>query len=202
MQPDGARPLADFLSQSFGGPVPVGPIQSGDASVATLVYAGGRLYAAANTAVANDVGRERVGVAWWIIDPHVPYSGPATMATQGYISIERGSVLYPSLAVRPDGVGAMGLTLVKGLGAFYPSAAYVRLGAIAPDAVHVAAAGAAPQDGYSEYGAYFGSPPRFGEGAAAVDPDGSLWLSQQFVPDAPRLLLANWGTFVTHLTAP
>ena len=200
-QPDGPRPLADFLSQTFGVPVPVGPIQPGDASVAALVFAAGRLYAAANTAIANDVGRERVGVAWWVIDPHVPYGGPATMAEQGYVSIERGSVLHPSLAVRADGTGAMGLTLVKGLGAFYPSAAYVRFGTAPPDTVHVAAAGAAPQDGYSEYGGYFGSPPRFGDGAAAVDADGSLWLSQQYIPDAPRVLLANWGTFVTHLPA-
>src|SRR5713101_5179305 len=69
-------------------------------------------------------------------------------------------------------------------------------------AVHIAGPGAGPQDGFTEYPA-FGAPvrPRWGDYSAAVaDADGSIWLAAEYIPNAPRDIFANWGSFVMHVT--
>ena len=67
--------------------------------------------------------------------------------------------------------------------------------------VHVAAEGAGPEDGFTGYTA-FGFPrvARWGDySAAAADDSGNLWLATEFIPNAPRAPLANWGTFIMRI---
>ena len=68
--------------------------------------------------------------------------------------------------------------------------------------VHVAAAGAGPDDGFSGYNFFSGgNTGRWGDYSAAVaDSSGTIWIGHEFIPNAPRTLLANWGTFVSHVT--
>jgi hypothetical protein len=41
---------------------------------------------------------------------------------------------------------------------------------------------------------------RWGDyGAAAIGANGSIWLANEYVSPRPRTVLANWGTFVTHI---
>jgi hypothetical protein len=35
--------------------------------------------------------------------------------------------------------------------------------------------------------------------AAAADESGNLWLATEFIPNAPRVPLANWGTFIMRI---
>ncbi len=68
----------------------------------------------------------------------------------------------------------------------------------ANQSVRLASAGALPDDGFTAYAAYGGSGvARWGDYSAAVsDERGNLWFGVEYIPNAPRTLLANWGTFV------
>lgn len=60
------------------------------------------------------------------------------------------------------------------------------------------AEGAAPQDGFA---AYFDGRPRWGDySAAAVGPNGDIWMATEMIPGGPRTKYGNWGTFIgrTH----
>jgi hypothetical protein len=66
--------------------------------------------------------------------------------------------------------------------------------------IQIAAAGALPDDGFSGYGgARVG---RWGDYGAAVadDESGNIWMASEYIPNAPRTVNANWGTFVTQVT--
>ena len=78
-----------------------------------------------------------------------------------------------------------------------PTTAGVAWFAVAPSV----AAGAAAEDGFTGYTAFGGSRvARWGDySAAATDEFGNLWLATEFIPEAPRSLLANWGTFVARI---
>ena len=50
---------------------------------------------------------------------------------------------------------------------------------------------------HSDGGAFGGRVARWGDYTAAVaDADGSIWIATEYIPNAPRTLLANWGTFI------
>jgi hypothetical protein len=40
-----------------------------------------------------------------------------------------------------------------------------------------------------------------GDYSAAVFADGAIWMGNELIPNAPRTLLANWGTFLSRLPA-
>jgi hypothetical protein len=202
VQPDGPRPLAaSLLAAGFpASATKLELIAGNDDRMNAAVFAAGKLWSAVNTVVKTPNGPTRVGIAWFGIAPSVAggrVSG--TVATQGYVAVNRQSVLYPSFAVRPDGTGALTFTLVGP--DFFPSAAYALLGGGRVGTVHVAAPGAFPEDGFSGYPPFGGArTARWGDySAAAVDELGRLWLAAEFIPNAPRTINANWGTFVTRL---
>jgi hypothetical protein len=68
--------------------------------------------------------------------------------------------------------------------------------------VHIAAAGTAPEDGFTGYPSLGGDvAARWGDYSAAVaDEHGNLWFATEFIPAASRTLLANWGTFIGKIT--
>ncbi len=69
--------------------------------------------------------------------------------------------------------------------------------------IHIAGAGKAPEDGFSGYAPYAPDSigvARWGDYSAAVALwDGSIWAASEYIPSGPRTMLANWGTFVSHI---
>ena len=97
----------------------------------------------------------------------------------------------------------------KGVGPdYYPSAAFVSIDttSAAPSSIQIAGAGAAPEDGFSGYGPIAGCPTCSGDGVArwgdystaVADGDGTIWSISEYIPNAPRTPLANWGTFISR----
>jgi hypothetical protein len=204
-------------SQQKPGPTPFGDLIKGlkiatehlpliagnDDRMQQVMFDGANLWGALNTVVKPENGPTRVGTAYFVVQPSVARSGAvsATIVRQGYLSVNNNSVLYPSVAVNSSRVAAIGLTLVGP--DYYPSAAYVRLsGAGAPNTLNIAAAGAAPEDGFTGYVSQQDSrTARWGDySAATVDEAGNLWFATEYIPALPRTQLANWGTYIGKIT--
>jgi hypothetical protein len=196
----------DAVSQKSG-PIPLGSsmgaplsfIDGGDTRVQSVTYAGSRLYVTVASQVLDDTARRVVGAAYVVLSP-VVRSGVLGMSVvrQGYLAVRQNHLLRPAIAVNAKGKGAIAVTLV-GPG-YFPSAAFIPVdGYPNGQTVFVAAAGTAPQDGFT---GYEGSPARWGDySTATVAPDGSVWMIMQYIPaDAPRTEAANWGTYVRRYT--
>jgi hypothetical protein len=171
-----------------------------------VVYAAGELWSGVNTVIQPPNGPTRVGIAYFIVTPSVSNGQVSgTMANQGYIAANQENVLFPSIGVNASGSGVIGFTLVGP--DYYPSAAYAPIDATnGAGAIHIAGAGAGPADGFTGYAPFSptgasGRTERWGDYSAAVaDSDGSIWLATEYIPGTPRTLLANWGTYISHVT--
>ncbi|MEK6207421.1 MAG: hypothetical protein AABM32_07250 [Chloroflexota bacterium] len=195
-------------------------LDSSDTRMMQVVYAGGLLYGALDTAVIVS-GQEKAGIAWFVIRPSA--SGrdgiKGEIVSQGYLAVAGNNVTYPAIAVRPDGKGVIAFTLVGT--DYYPTAGYVTFSATTgTSSVHVAERGLGPSDGFTSYKAFVGDPPRtrWGDyGAAAVDGT-SIWIASEYIAQtctltqyatapfgscgATRTALANWSTRVTQVALP
>jgi hypothetical protein len=139
------------------------------------------------------------------------------VTNQGYIGVAGQNVIYPAVAALANGTGAMTYTLAGTN--YFPSQGYSLVGPNGvTGAVHVAAAGAGPQDGFSEYtGA--GGPgtpvrPRWGDYGAAVPVGNTIWLASEYIGQScsfaayqhdptcgnTRAPLINWGTRISAVT--
>ncbi len=207
-QKPGATPLADLLKIKNN---PLGVvtnehlelIDGNDDRMQQVVLADGSLWSSLNTVVKPQNGPVRVGAAWFIVTPS--WSGgtlSAAMTKQGYVAANRENVAFPSIGVNAAGKGVMTFTLVGP--DYYPSAAFATVDKVnGAGAIQIAAGGAAPDDGFTGYGAFGGRVARWGDYSAAVaDSDGSIWLAVEYIPGGPRSLLANWGTFVSRVVVP
>ena len=175
-------------------------VDGDDDRMQQVVFAAGSLWSALGTVVKGPNGPVRVGAAWFIVTPS--WSGgtlSARMANQGYVAPSGNSVSYPSIGVNASGKGVMTFTLVGP--DYFPSAGFVKIDAVnGTGPIQIAAAGAGPDDGFTGYGAYGGRVGRWGDYTAAVaGPDGSIWFAAEYIPGGPRTVLANWGTFVSHI---
>ncbi len=206
-QQPGPMPLASiFIPQLLGGKTPptekLELLAANDDRMNQVVFANGRLWAGVNTVVKTPNGPTRVGTAYFIVTPSLSSGSlEATMANQGYVAVNQENVLFPSIGVNSAGKGVMTFTLVGP--DFFPSAAYASIDAVnGAGAVHIAGPGAGPEDGFTGYGFFGGSrTARWGDYSAAVaDAAGAIWLGVEYIPNAPRSVLANWGTFVSHVT--
>ena len=201
-QRPGPTPLGDSLS-SHSPKEKLELIAGNDDRMNQVVYTNGKLWGAVNTVVKTQNGPTRVGIAYFAVAPSV--SGAVvsgTMAAQGYVAVNQQNVMYPSIGINSAGRGAMVFTLVGP--DVYPSAAYVTLDDVhGAGAVHIAGAGAGPEDGFTGYkgeGAD-GRTARWGDySAAAVDANGDIWLATEYIPGGARSVLANWGTFISRVT--
>jgi len=187
-QRPGPTPLADSLKDHLE------LIAGNDDRMNQVVFAGGKLWSGVNTVVKTQNGPTRVGIAYFIVTPSSA-SGQAagTIANQGYVAVNQENVMYPSIGVNAAGKGVMAFTLVGP--DYYPSAAYAPIDAInGVGAVHIAGAGSGPDDGFTGYRVYGGNGTgRWGDYSAAVaDSDGSIWTAAEYIPNAPRTILANW----------
>lgn len=198
-------------SQLYGQPVPVtqkdggrtetpnlGFLNSNDDRMNQVVYAAGVLWSGVNTIVQKPGEAARTGIAFFGVVPF--FSGNtlhAALVKNGYVSVDGANVLFPSIGVNAIGEGVMSFTL-SGPN-FFPSAAYMPISLFHTGDVHVASAGTASEDGFT-----CNAPDllcRWGDYSAAVSsPDGSaIWLATEFIPNTPRTVLANWGTFVSRV---
>ena len=170
-----------------------------------VVDVGGVLFGGVNTTVVSATGPPRVGIAYFAVGAvGTPFGIFAHILHQGYVAVNGENVLFPSIGVNRAGVGAMAFTLSGP--DFFPSAAFVRFAAgQAVGPIHISGPGVLPEDGFTGYKTVFGSPTpgvaRWGDYSAAVFADGAIWMGNEFIPNAPRTLLANWGTFLSRLPA-
>jgi hypothetical protein len=110
-------------------------------------------------------------------------------------------VLFPSVAVNSSGKGVVAFSVV-GLD-FFPSAGYVPIDVNGTGAIRISGVGALPDDGFTGY-AQFGASNRVGRwgdySAAVSDENGAIWMGNEYIPNAPRTVNANWGTFIGSFT--
>lgn len=194
-----------------------GPLDSNDTRMQQVYYADGKVWGALDTAV-NIHGQTRAGIAYFVIRPDLMHSGAVTgqVAAQGYVAVANNNVIYPAMAVLPNGHGVMAFTLVGQ--DYYPSAGYIHVEAANRlGDVHVAAAGLGPQDGFTEYKAFRNPPrPRWGDYGAAVTDGNSIWIASEYIAQTctlaqyanlaafgscsgSRTALANWGTRISQV---
>lgn len=200
VQPKGPTPLGDAVKNHEN------LIDGGDDRMQVAVYAHGRLWAAGDTIVKTPTGSSQVGIAYYMVAPSVDGTGAvsALVVKQGYVSVNGDSVTRPSLGVTSLGKVVLGVSLIGP--DYFPSAAYATFddsAGSAPTALHVAAAGAVPADGFTGYPSEgpFNGVERWGDyGFAAADAN-SVWIANEWIPGLVLGLdIANWGTYVSKVT--
>jgi hypothetical protein len=175
-------------------------IDGGDLRIQSVAYSGGRLYVTLNTQVNDENGSSVTGAAYFIFSPTFRAGVLAASAIrQGYLLVKNNNLLRASIAVNPQGKGAVAFTLVGP--DYYPSSAFVPIDTFSTGStVQIAAAGFEPEDGFTGYpdnGFPSVGIARWGDSSTAVAAaDGSIWMATMFIPNAPRTEFANWGTFL------
>jgi hypothetical protein len=192
-------------------------LDSNDTRMQQVMFANGVLYGALDTALRIK-GKTQAGIEWFAVRPDVKSKGVgAKVVNQGYVGVAGTNLTYPALAVNENGVGAMAFTLLGKND--YPSAAYASFDSKSGvGSIHVAAAGIGPDDGFTSYVAYVGSPPRtrWGDYGAAVIDGSKIWIASEYIGQTctfaqwlsssplgscggTRTALANWDTRITAL---
>jgi hypothetical protein len=199
-QNSGQRPLEQTLP---GNSIPE-QLNANDDRMNQVVYADGRLWSEVNTLTIDQNGANHVGIAYFEVAASTSTGVlQASMANQGYQSVSgNNSVFFPSIGVNDAGQGVMAFSISGP--SMYPSTGYVSIGTNGVTGpVHLAAQGQLPDDGFTGHPAYGGNGiGRWGDYSAAVaDPSGtSIWTANEWIPNAPRTSLANWGTFIGHIS--
>jgi hypothetical protein len=190
-QKSGPTPLGTLLGS------PLELLASNDDRMNEVYFSRGKLFGAVNTIILGATA-PRVGIAWFEIKPSKTISPlTAHVVHQGYVAVNNENVLFPSMAINGNGQGVMGFSLSGP--DFFPSFAYVRMSTGgAGNTVHLVAPGFLPEDGFSGYPTFGGNGvARWGDyGFAAVAPNGDVWTAGEYIPNRPRVLLANWGTWI------
>jgi hypothetical protein len=188
-QKDGPKPFAD--SQH----APLGILTSNDDRMNQVVFSQGVLWSGVNTIIQTPGQDANTGIAFFGVKPSWKHGQlNATLVSDGYVSVAGNNVLFPSIGMNSDGKGVMSFTLVGP--DFFPTAAYMPISLHSTGSIHIAQAGASPEDGFTCTGGLC----RWGDySAATAAPDGSIWMASEFIPNTPRTVLANWGTFVSHV---
>jgi hypothetical protein len=205
--------VAPDVATQRPGPLPYGStlkppgllakIDGGDSRVQSVAYAGGRLYVTLGTLVVDESGLNFVGGAYVILSPVFRGVLSAFALRQGYLRVSNNNLLRPAIAVNPQGQGAIVATLVGP--DYYPSAAFVPIDTFSTSStLQIAAPGVSPEDGFTGYpdnGFSTTGIARWGDYSAAVaGSDGSIWMTTEYIPNAPRTDFANWGTFLIRYT--
>ncbi len=179
-------------------------VTTNDDRMQQVVFADGKLWTSLNTVVKTPRGPVRTGVAFFILTPSVTGGEvDATVFNQGYVAIDspsQNSVMYPSIGVNSSGKAVIAFSVVGQ--DFFPSAAFATLdanGGAGP--IVISGSGFLPDDGFTGYAPFGFRSARWGDYSAAVaDENGAIWLGNEMIPNAPRSVLANWGTFITKVT--
>lgn len=181
-----------------------------DSSTGALI---GALNTGVNQAAGGKSSRPLTGVAYFVVTPSLSSTGlDASNVTTGYISPSGANAFFPAVAIAPNGNGVINYVMT-GTG-YYPSTAYSLVSAndTVDSAVHVAAAGVGPQDGFTEYqtpldprwGDYSGSEVVGNNVVFAGEMINQSCSNAQFQTDftcgGTRDLFINWGTSVNWIT--
>jgi hypothetical protein len=196
-QKPGPYPLGQSLKQRLN------LLNSNDDRMNQVVFSGGRLWSGVNTVAKVANGPTTTEIAYFVVSATAPAA--TAMANQGYVAVNRNSVMFPAIGVAPGGARAAMVFTLAGPG-FYPSTAYVTLdstGAVTSP-VTVYAAGTKPADGFTGYAQFGGDGvERWGDYSAAVaDSAGVVWMATEYIPGtfgynpATGKYIANWGTAV------
>lgn len=215
-----ATPLGTGCWRFFvaGGPFPQSEtrLPSNDSRMQQVFYANGKLWGALDTGVVVN-GNPQAGIAYFVLQPKASAAVPsATVVNQGIVALANNNLTYPAVGVNSSGRGVIAFTV---LGTdYYPSAGYASLDALAgAGAIHIAANGQGPDDGFSAY-APLTAPnprrPRWGDyGAAAVDGN-SIWMASEYIAQTcdlntfvatgfvcghTRAAFGNWATRITKV---
>jgi hypothetical protein len=192
-QKSGPTPLGTSLGQ------PLQMLASNDDRMNEVFFSQGKLFGAVNTIILGPKA-PRVGIAWFEIKPSSTiFPLTAKVVHQGYVAVDNENVLFPSIAINNKGQGVMGFSLSGP--DFFPSFAYMVLNTSgAGSKIHLVAPGFLPQDGFSGYPPFSNGVARWGDyGFAAVAPDGDVWIAGEYIPNRPRTVLANWGTWIEQV---
>ena len=233
VQKSGNVPLRDCLNSNpcnaaLNGTPPKDPfvektgnLDSNDSRIQQVTYFNGSLWGALDTALATSNGKE-AGIEWFkvsVATDNTTGSLSSSLASSGYVALGNDNLTYPAIGITTNGNGVMAFT-VTGTD-FYPSAGYALIGANGVSDVHIAAAGAGPEDGFNEYRIYANGPafnarPRWGDYGAAVAWGNNVWLASEYIGQScdfstykatgflcnnTRSALANWGTRISLVSA-
>jgi hypothetical protein len=203
-------------AEQKAGPIPLGNalgdpeelVATNDQRAQQAQFVNGQLWTSLTTSVKQGpncvTGFEsdcKAGIAWFAIRPHFSNEDGlrAQVRNQGYISVQGANVFYPSVAIGEDNRGVIGFALSGH--DFFPSTAFARVSSRGTGPVKIAAAGVAPDDGFTGYVApnVQGSG-RWGDYSAAVALDeDTVWLATEYISGGPRTVLANWATFIAKV---
>jgi hypothetical protein len=156
-------------------------------------YINGKLYGALNTSVTVPGSTGPLdGIAWFEVTPSLSggvIDSSTSVSNQSYIASQGLYLLYPHINVAQDGDAA--IVFSYGGPTTYLSAAYVVKQSGAKDfgPIQTAAAGVAPDNGFTAAGIG-----RWGDySAGQLDPSGNgIWLATQYIPNNGDKF-ANWG---------
>jgi hypothetical protein len=197
-QKPGPAPLGEALSAAKGGAQPLPLIAANDDRMQQVTWADGKLWSSLNTVVKPQNGTVQSGAAYFVVAPS--WSGSSlggSVVKQGYVSVSGLGIVYPSVGVNKNGKGVMSFSIAGT--SMYPSVGYVPIDATqGAGPITLVAQGAGPDDGFSGYAAFGGDRAgRWGDYSAAVaDVNGTIWFANEYIPNAPRTVNANWGTFI------
>jgi hypothetical protein len=221
-QKAGPVPLRDCVDtqcvDDLGGPYPPeqeGGLDSLDSRVLTAQYVNGTLVSALDTAVQVKSNLQ-AGFEWFTVNAN---GASSTLSRDGYVGVAQGNAVFPAIATDKTGRGYVGFTLAGAN--WYPTAGYTTWSNGPGSTLHVAAPGAAPEDGFCEYLAFNcadtdppGIRPRWGDyGYAAWD--GSRFFvaneyiahscsfarfTQDFTCGGTRSFYGNFSTHVQRLS--
>ncbi|MDQ2861512.1 MAG: hypothetical protein M3T55_12485, partial [Pseudomonadota bacterium] len=169
------------------------------------VYVNGKIWVVVNTAVTQPDTTMTDGVAWFEMQTSGTASSfTASLVGQGVISGPQDTALmYPAIAMNAAGTGGIGVTITGATR--FPTTATIAMPEFSSPTIKLSGVGALPDDGFTAYPQEGGNGVgRWGDyGAADVDESGNFWFANEYIPNTnqhPRSLLANWGTYVTHVT--
>lgn len=195
------------------GPLPLGATFGYHRSAPTLqadfnalqetTYTAGQLYTELDTATVTSSVSGHDGIAWYDLSAAPATAGPDVSVThQGYVTTA-DSLLYPDMVVDGSGNGYLDFSMSGP--SDYPSAGYVTLlGGQPTGAIHLAAAGVAPEDGFTCYPP-FADPStgcRWGDYSGGAVWNGRVYMMTEYIPPTPRDTETNWGTLVWSAPTP
>ncbi|MGH9776551.1 MAG: hypothetical protein ACRD50_16590 [Candidatus Acidiferrales bacterium] len=196
----GPIPLGAFFQD------PEGTLSPDDNRMQQVVFTGEHLYSAITTTIFD--GTEFVdGIETFVLEPGFNENGKLKAELDGnrYVTVKGQNLIYPAIGVTANDEGVMTFTLTGPN--FFPTAAFIRIdddGAFGP--VHVAAAGGAPEDDFSDYArtpsdiVFTG---RWGDYSAAVaDGNTNIFIATEYVSNVRRDFASNWATSISQVTVP
>jgi hypothetical protein len=191
-------------------------LNANDDRMNQVMLTNGHLWSAVNTLMPEYSGHPRNGIMYFEVAPSV-VGGVlhATMVRDGYITVPKESVLFPSIAASPNGPVVMGFS-VSGL-SYFPSTGWARLDGVAAGqapVVHISGVGKAPEDGFTGYciqgifsnigGLCSDEKARWGDySAGVIDESGCAWFAAEYISGIHREdLVGNWSTYITRVPLP